>query len=257
MQTATTTKTGILATDSYISTLLEGIPEGKRSMSTEKGETIFSQGERADAIYFIQAGRVKVSVVSASGQDAVLGILGSGNFFGEESLIGQALRPTTATTLNSSTVLRVETGAMERALQAQPALSATFIASLIKRTLDREEDLCDQLFNHCEKRLARALLKIARLRESEVVPNPNLPPLSHETLAEMVGTTRSRVTHFMNRFKTNGLIEYKGPTSRNGFRLVVSPERLASFITGFESTAASVETCSRSSGTPAPTRRTQ
>jgi CRP/FNR family cyclic AMP-dependent transcriptional regulator len=116
----------------------------------------------------------------------------------------------TATTLESATVFQVEKRAMLRALQAQPDLSEKFIASLLKRNIDLEEDLCDQLFNHSEKRLARVLLKLARLREDEVAPDATIPSLSHETLAEMVGTTRARITHFMNKFRAMGLIDYNG-----------------------------------------------
>ena len=196
--------------DPYVTTLLEKISEGKHVMSARKGEKIFSQGDRADAIYFVETGRVKVSVVSAVGKEAVLAMLGPHNFFGEGSLVGQSLRMSTATALEPATVFQVEKRAMLRALHAQPDLSENFMASLLKRNIDLEEDLCDQLFNHSEKRLARVLLKLARLREHEVVPDATIPTLSHETLAEMVGTTRSRITHFMNKFRKMGLIEYNG-----------------------------------------------
>jgi CRP-like cAMP-binding protein len=135
-------------------------------------------------------------------------MLGPHNFFGEGSLVGQSLRVSTATTLEASTVFRVEKTAMLQALCQQAALSEKFTAALLQRNIDLEEDLCDQLFNHGEKRLARVLLKLVRMRDRDVMPDAKIPVLSHETLAEMVGTTRSRVTHFMNKFRTMGLIDY-------------------------------------------------
>ena len=197
-------------TDPYVTTLLEQISEGKHVMSIRKNEKIFSQGDRADAIYFVQTGRVKVSVVSSGGKEAVLAMMGPHDFFGEESLVGQSLRMSTATTLEAATVFKVEKRAMLCALHTQPDFSERFMTSLLKRNIDLEEDLCDQLFNHSEKRLARVLLKLARLRGHEAVPDATIPTLSHETLAEMVGTTRSRITHFMNKFRKMGLIEYNG-----------------------------------------------
>jgi CRP/FNR family transcriptional regulator, cyclic AMP receptor protein len=196
--------------DRYVMILLGNISKGKQMLSVEKGKKIFSQGDRADAIYFVHAGRVKVSVVSSAGKEAVLAMLGPHGFFGEGSLVGQSLRMSTATTLEASTVFQVEKKAMLRALHSQPDLSEGFMASLLKRNIDLEEDLCDQLFNHSEKRLARVLLKLARLREHDVASDATVPTLSHETLAEMVGTTRARISHFMNKFRKMGLIEYNG-----------------------------------------------
>lgn len=196
--------------DAYVATLLGEISEGKHVISLKKAKKVFSQGDPADAIFFVQTGRLKISVVSSAGKEAVLALLGPDSFFGEGSLVGQSLRMSTATTLEPVTLFQVEKRAMLRALHAQPELSEKFMASLLKRNIDLEEDLCDQLFNHSEKRLARVLLKLARLREHEVVPDATIPSLSHETLAEMVGTTRSRITHFMNRFRKMGLIEYNG-----------------------------------------------
>src|ERR1051325_6221845 len=196
--------------DPYVMTLLEGIVEGKHVLSLPKGKKIFAQGDQADAIFFIQSGKVKISVVSSSGKEAVLVILGAHGFFGEGALVGQSLRLSTATTLEPSTVFRVEKSAMIRALRDQPAFSEKFMAALLVRNIDLEADLCDQLFNHSEKRLARVLLKLARLREHEVMPDASVPVLSHETLAEIVGTTRSRITHFMNKFRKMGLIDYNG-----------------------------------------------
>jgi CRP-like cAMP-binding protein len=198
------------APDPYVATLLENISAGKHEISLKKAKKVFSQGDPADAIYFVQTGRLKVSVVSSAGKEAVLALLGPDSFFGEGSLVGQSLRMSTATTLESVTLFKVEKRAMLRALHAQPELSEKFMASLLKRNIDLEEDLCDQLFNHSEKRLARVLLKLARLKEHATLPDATIPTLSHETLAEMVGTTRSRITHFMNRFRKMGLIEYNG-----------------------------------------------
>jgi CRP/FNR family transcriptional regulator, cyclic AMP receptor protein len=196
--------------DPYVTTLLEGTSAGKQVHTVRKGEKIFAQGADADAIFFIQEGKVKISVVSPSGKEAVLAVLGPPNFFGEGALVGQSLRLSTAVALEASTVLRVEKAAMMRALHDQPDLAEKFMAALLVRNLELEEDLCDQLFNQSEKRLARVLLKLARLRDDDSLPDGKIPMLSHETLAEMVGTTRSRITHFMNKFRTMGLIDYNG-----------------------------------------------
>jgi CRP-like cAMP-binding protein len=193
-----------------VAMLLGKIMRGKHELSFRKGEKIFSQGDPADSIYFIQTGRIKITVVSSAGKEAVLAMLGPHDFFGEGALVRQTLRVSTAATLEPSIVFRVEKGAMIRSLHELPELSEKFMASLLTRNIDLEEDLCDQLFNHSEKRLARVLLKLARLREHNLALDASVPVLSHETLAEMVGTTRSRVTHFMNKFRTMGLIEYNG-----------------------------------------------
>lgn len=209
MQAAMSTKVTSTATYPDMTAILRQIAEGKHAIRLRKGEKIFSQGEPADAIYFVQAGRVKVSVLRYAGKEAVLAIAGRDDFFGGECLVGQSLRMSTATTLEPSSVFQVQKRAMLHALHAQPELSERFTAFLLKRNIDLEEDLCDQLFNHSEKRLARALLKLARLREYQVVPDA-MPSLSHEILAEMVGTTRSRVTYFMNKFRKMGMINYDG-----------------------------------------------
>jgi CRP-like cAMP-binding protein len=199
-----------VADDPYVAMLLGKITAGKQELSFQKGEKIFSQGDPADSVYFVQTGRIKITVVSATGKEAVLSMPGPHQFFGEGALVKQTLRVSTAATLEPSTVFRVEKGAMIRSLHEQPELSEKFMALLLTRNIDMEEDLCDQLFNHSEKRLARVLLKLARLREHKADLDANVPVLSHETLAEMVGTTRSRITHFMNKFRTMGLIEYNG-----------------------------------------------
>ena len=196
--------------DPDVATLLEKIILGKQKLSFDKGEKIFSQGDRADSIYFIQTGRIKITVVSAAGKEAVLAMLGPHDFLGEGALVNQSLRISTAKALEPSTVFRVEKQSMIQSLHEQPELSEKFMASLLTRNIDLEEDLCDQLFNHSEKRLARVLLKLARLRTHNVAADASVPVLSHETLAEMVGTTRSRITHFMNKFRTMGLIDYNG-----------------------------------------------
>jgi len=196
--------------DPFVTTLLEKITVGKQELSFQKGQKIFSQGDQADSIYFIQAGRIKISVVSVAGKEAVLAMPGPHEFFGEGALVNQSLRISTAKALESSTIFRVEKRSMIRSLHEQPELSEKFMASLLTRNIDLEEDLCDQLFNHSEKRLARVLLKLARLQGHDISPDATVPVLSHETLAEMVGTTRSRITHFMNKFRKMKLIDYNG-----------------------------------------------
>lgn len=196
--------------DPYVARLLRGITTGKTVLNVKKGDKIFAQGDLADAIYFIESGKLKISVISTAGKEAVLTMLGPHDFLGEGSLVGQTLRMSTATALEPSTVFRIDKQAMLQALSSQPTLNEKFIASLLVRNIDLEEDLCDQLFNHSEKRLARVLLKLARLRQRDALEDSRIPTLSHETLAEMVGTTRSRITHFMNKFRSMGLIDYNG-----------------------------------------------
>jgi CRP/FNR family cyclic AMP-dependent transcriptional regulator len=196
--------------DPYVAGLLRGITAGKTVLTFKKGASVFVQGDRADSIYFIESGKVKISVISTGGKEAVLTMLGPHDFLGEGSLVGQTLRISTATALEACTVFRIEKRSMLQALSSQPRLNEKFIASLLARNIDLEEDLCDQLFNHSEKRLARVLLKLARLRQRDALEDATIPTLSHETLAEMVGTTRSRITHFMNKFRSMGLIDYNG-----------------------------------------------
>jgi CRP/FNR family cyclic AMP-dependent transcriptional regulator len=201
------------APDPYVATLLGKISEGKHEISAGKGEKIYSQGDSADAIYFVQSGRVKISIVSASGKEAVLAMLGSHAFFGEGSLTGQPFRVSSATALEQATLFRVEKRAMLRALHDHVEFAEKFMATLLASKIGLEEDLCDQFFNDSEKRLARVLVKLSD--EQKVRPDVAMPALSHETLAEIVGTTRSRVTHFMNKFRKMGLIEYKGGLTVN------------------------------------------
>jgi len=198
------------AIDPYVTDLLEKIDTGKTLLRLEKDATVFSQGEAAEDIYFVQTGKIKITVVSALGKEAVLAILGPRAFLGEGCLVGQTLRLATATAIQFSTLIRVEKGAMLRALHTQKELSEKFTAALLSRNIDLEADLCDQLFNHSEKRLARVLLKLARFGIDDAAPSTKMPGMSHQTLAEMVGTTRSRITHFMNKFRKLGLIDYNG-----------------------------------------------
>jgi len=201
--------TGSSPLDPYVTTLLANITDGKHAVTFAKGKNVFSQGDHADAIYFVQSGRVKVSVVSAAGKEAVLAMLGPHDFFGEGSLIGQSLRLNTATALEPVTIYQVDKRSMLRALRNQPELAQTFMTALLARTINIEESICDQLFNQSEKRLARILLNLG-LNQEKGLKNAVIPKMSHETLSEMVGTTRSRVTLFMNKFKTMGLIDYNG-----------------------------------------------
>ena len=170
---------------------------------------IFSQGDPCDAVMYIRKGSVQLSVVSRAGKQAIVATLGAGDFFGESALTGQLLRMGTATATVASEVLVIEKTAMKRLLHEQRAFSDRFIANMLARNLRIEADLIDQLFNSSEKRLARALLLLARYGVQEEPQHP-LPKISQEALAEMIGTTRSRVNFFMNKFKKLGFIEYNG-----------------------------------------------
>jgi CRP/FNR family transcriptional regulator, cyclic AMP receptor protein len=172
-------------------------------------QAIFAQGNPADAVFYLQTGKVKLAVVSKTGKEATIGILGDRSFFGEGSLAGQPLRMGTATAITDCAVLRIEKKAMMEALHREQSLSDMFVAYLLARNVRYEEDLVDQLFNSSEKRLARVLLMLARFGK-EGVPESVVPRISQETLAEMVGTTRSRVSFFMNRFRKMGFIHYSG-----------------------------------------------
>ena len=174
-----------------------------------KKQTIFAQGDPADAVFYLQAGKVRLTVVSRTGKEATLGILSEGSFFGEGSLAGQSLRMGTATAITNCTVLRIEKRAMVDTLHRENTLSDLFVAYLLTRNIKYEEDLVDQLFNSSEKRLARVLLMLTHFGK-EGIPESMVPKISQETLAEMVGTTRSRVSFFMNRFRKLGFIDYAG-----------------------------------------------
>ncbi len=175
----------------------------------KRKETIFSQGDPSSTVMYIQKGGVKLSVVSTIGKEAVVAILGPGDFLGEGGLAGQPLRMATATAVTPTRVLTIDKKEMVRVLHAEHALSDRFIAYMLQRNIRTEEDLIDQLFNSSEKRLARTLLLLARYG-NENKPQKVIPKISQETLAEMIGTTRSRVSFFMNRFRNLGFIEYNG-----------------------------------------------
>ena len=174
-----------------------------------RGETIFTQGDPCDDVLYIQSGGVKLSVLSKNGREAVVGMLGPGDFFGEGCLAGQVVRMGSATALTPSVVLLVSKTKMLRLLHKQHAMSDRFISHMLSRNIRIEEDLIDQLFNSSEKRLARALLLLARYGKPDE-PVREVPKISQETLAKMVGTTRSRVNFFLNKFKRLGFIEYDG-----------------------------------------------
>jgi CRP/FNR family cyclic AMP-dependent transcriptional regulator len=190
-------------------TFLATIGEGRKNLAVSKKQGIFTQGDAADAVFYIQKGRVKLTVVSKIGREATIGILGEGNFFGEGALAGQALRMGSASAMTDCEIQRIEKKAMVAALHREHAFSDMFVAYLLARNIRYEEDLVDQLFNSSEKRLARVLLLLAHFGK-EGVPEPVVPKISQETLAEMVGTTRSRVSFFMNRFRKLGFIHYAG-----------------------------------------------
>ncbi len=188
---------------------LAKIGEGRTVLTSRKKQTIFSQGDTADAVFYIQTGKVKLTVVSKQGKEAVVAMLEAGAFFGESCLIGQVVRLATATALEASSVLRITRETMLRMLSEEPSFSKFFTTYLLSHSMRIEEDLVDQLFNSSEKRLARALLLLARFgKEGE--PQACIPNISQETLAEMIGTTRSRVSFFMNKFRKLGFIEYNG-----------------------------------------------
>ena len=190
-------------------TFLATIGEGRKMLALSKKQTIFTQGDAADAVFYIQKGRVRLSVVSKTGKEATIGILNEKSFFGEGALAGQLLRMGSAVALADCEVLRIDKKAMIDALHREHRFSDVFVAYLLARNIRYEEDLVDQLFNSSEKRLARVLLMLAHFGK-EGVPETVIPKISQETLAEMIGTTRSRVSFFMNRFRKLGFIHYNG-----------------------------------------------
>jgi CRP-like cAMP-binding protein len=190
-------------------TFLATIGDGRKKVAVRKKQTIFAQGDAADAVFYIQKGQVRLSVVSKDGKEATIAIVSEGNFFGEGSLAGQPLRMGSAVAMTDGELLRVDKKTMVAALHREQALSDMFVAYLLARNIRYEEDLVDQLFNSSEKRLARILLLLARFGK-EGIPETVIPKISQETLAEMVGTTRSRVSFFMNRFRKLGFIHYAG-----------------------------------------------
>jgi len=184
---------------------------GKSKAPTDYGENqnVFSQGDPAGAIYYVHHGRVKLTVVSKEGKEAVIAIVGPGAFFGEGCMAGQLVRMSTAATMSECSIIRLEKVGVVRALHEDPAFSELFLHHLLTRNIRVEEDLVDQLFNSSEKRLARVLLLLANFGK-EGKPEPVIPKISQETLAEIVGTTRSRISFFMNKFRKMGFIEYNG-----------------------------------------------
>jgi CRP/FNR family transcriptional regulator, cyclic AMP receptor protein len=190
-------------------TFLATIGGGRKSLTIAKKQGIFTQGDAADAVFYIQKGKVRLTVVSKIGKEATIGILNEGDFFGEGSLAGQPLRMGSAAAMTDCQLMRIEKKAMMDALHREHALSDVFVSYLLVRNIRYEEDLVDQLFNSSEKRLARVLLLVAHFGK-EGVPESVVPKISQETLAEMVGTTRSRVSFFMNRFRKLGFIHYNG-----------------------------------------------
>jgi CRP/FNR family transcriptional regulator, cyclic AMP receptor protein len=191
--------------DSFLATL----GAGKSILSVEKKQTVYSQGDPADAVLYIQTGKIRLTVVSARGKEATVGILGVGQFFGEGCLAGQTLRMGSATAMVDCTLLCIEKKIMMEALHHQHSFSDIFMTYLLARNVRYEEDLVDQLFNSSEKRLARILLLYAQFGK-EGVSETVVPKVSQESLAAMVGTTRSRVSFFMNRFRKMGFIHYHG-----------------------------------------------
>jgi CRP/FNR family cyclic AMP-dependent transcriptional regulator len=188
---------------------LAKVGEGRTMADYQKNQIVFSQGDAADAIFYIQNGKVKLTVVSKHGKEAVIAMLGVGDFFGEGCLAGQPLRMATAAAMSVCAIVRLEKRGTIRVLHDEPAFSELFLAYLLSRNTRLEEDLVDQLFNSSEKRLARMLLLMANFGK-EGTPLPVIPQISQETLAEIVGTTRSRISFFMNRFRKLGLIKYNG-----------------------------------------------
>jgi CRP/FNR family cyclic AMP-dependent transcriptional regulator len=190
-------------------TFLSKVGKPKTPADYKKNQKVFSQGDPAGAIFYVQQGRVKLTVVSKEGKEAAIAILGPGAFFGEGCMAGQLLRMATATTMSECSIIRLEKAGVVRALHEDPAFSELFLHHLLTRNIRIEEDLVDQLFNSSEKRLARVLLLLANFGK-EGAPEPVIPKISQETLAAIVGTTRSRISFFMNKFRKLGFIEYNG-----------------------------------------------
>lgn len=196
------------------------VGEGRSSKAWPRDQTVFAQGDRADAAFYIQKGQVKISVVSEQGKEAIVAMLGPDEFFGEACLAGQSRRLSTATTMTNCAIVRLERTAILKLIQDEPAFAETFITHILERTIRVEADLVDQLFNSSEKRLARTLLLLANFGK-EGRPETMITEISQESLAEMIGTTRSRVSFFMNKFRKLGFIEYNGGIKINSSLLNV------------------------------------
>jgi CRP/FNR family transcriptional regulator, cyclic AMP receptor protein len=187
--------------------ILAKVAEGKTIADCQKNQVVFSQGDPADAIFYIQKGKIKLTVVSRRGKEAVIAILGPGDFFGEGCLAGQSLRMSSAGALGACSLVRLAKDSTIRRLHSEPAFADMLLHHQLSRTIRIEEDLVDQLFNSSEKRLARVLLLLAHFG-TKGKPDAVIPKMSQETLAEKIGTTRSRVSFFMNKFRKLGFIEY-------------------------------------------------
>jgi CRP/FNR family transcriptional regulator, cyclic AMP receptor protein len=192
-----------------LKTFLSTIDGGRTIADVPKKQTIFAQGDTSDSVFYVQSGKVKLTVVSKTGKEATIGILNEGDFFGEGCLTGQPRRMCSATAMTNCTVMRIDKKSMMNVIHRERAFSDMFVAYLLTRNIRYEEDLVDQLFNSSEKRLARVLLLLARFGK-DGKPEVAIPRISQETLAEMVGTTRSRVNFFMNRFRKLGFVRYNG-----------------------------------------------
>ena len=188
---------------------LSKVNGGRRIHDYRKDQIVFSQGDPSDAVFYIQSGKVKKTVVSEQGKEAVVALLEAGDFFGEGCLAGEALRLSTVAALTKCVIARISKEDITRVIHEEPAFAELFISHLLARNSRVEEDLVDQLFNSSEKRLARTLLLLANFGR-EVEPEPILAKISQETLAEIIGTTRARVSFFMNKFRRLGLIDYNG-----------------------------------------------
>ncbi len=186
---------------------LSTLGDGRKTVALSNKQAAFTQGDPADAVFYIRGGKIRLTVVSKDGKEATLGILSPGDFFGEGGLAGQPVRMGSATAMTDCDLLRIDKKAMILALHRETALSEMFVAYLLARNIRYEEDLVDQLFNSSEKRLARILLLLAHFGKEDV-PQTVIPKMSQETLAEMIGTTRSRVSFFMNRFRNLGFLNY-------------------------------------------------
>ena len=190
-------------------TFLSGFTLGKTVLEYSEGRNIYQQGDPADSVLYLKSGSVKLVVTSADGKEAIVAVLGAGEFFGEGCLAGQQVRVSTAVTMTDCGLVRIERQLMVRMLHEQQPLSERFVTHLLSRNIRYEEDLVDHLFNSSEKRLARILLLLSQFgKESKA--EPVLPKISQEHLAEMVGTTRARISHFMNKFRKLGFVEYNG-----------------------------------------------
>ena len=205
--------------------LLGKIVKGKTLLKQPQDAALFSQGELADAIYFVQTGKVQLTVISPQDKKAVLAAMGPRDFLGEECLVDGARRTSTATTMEPSTVLRIEKRAMLQAIHLQPTVAQEFVAALLARNVDIEEDLCDQLFNHSEQRLACILLKMSRKGRHATQRDVKVPGVTHKKLADIIGTTPAKIIFFMNKFRSLGLIDYKGDGD-----VKVMPEQLTDMI---------------------------